>query len=81
MVKIAPSILSAKFSSLDKEVIEVDQVKRSESGMILDPVTIESNKTIQHAMEIMNHFNIITNTTISKIIYTYFIVIFYTYFL
>ena len=44
--------------SIEEQVNEVDQVKRSESGMIMDPITIESNKTIQHALEIMNHFNI-----------------------
>tara|TARA_B100000029_G_scaffold511867_1_gene607018 strand:+ start:630 stop:2078 length:1449 start_codon:yes stop_codon:yes gene_type:complete len=37
---------------------EVDKVKRSESGMILDPVTTESNKTIKEALEIMSNFRI-----------------------
>ena len=30
--------------SIEEQVNEVDQVKRSESGMIMDPITIESNK-------------------------------------
>ena len=44
--------------SIEKQVKEVDRVKRSESGMILNPVTIESNKTIHDALEIMSHFHI-----------------------
>ncbi len=44
--------------SIEQQVIEVELVKRSESGMIMDPVTIESNKTIQNALEIMTHFGI-----------------------
>ena len=44
--------------SIEQQVNEVELVKRSESGMIMDPITIESNKTIQNAMEIMTHFGI-----------------------
>ena len=44
--------------SIKKQAAEVDRVKRSESGMILDPITIESNKTIQNALEIMEKFHI-----------------------
>ena len=44
--------------SIEQQVNEVDLVKRSESGMIIDPITIESNKTIQNALEIMTHFQI-----------------------
>jgi IMP dehydrogenase len=44
--------------SIERQVKEVDRVKRSESGMILNPVTIESNKTIHDALEIMSHFHI-----------------------
>jgi len=44
--------------SIEQQVSEVDLVKRSESGMIMDPITIESNKTIQNALEIMTHFQI-----------------------
>ena len=35
--------------SIENNVREVDRVKRSESGMILDPVTISSDKTIREA--------------------------------
>jgi len=44
--------------SIENHVREVDRVKRSESGMILDPVTISSDKTIQEALDIMAHFHI-----------------------
>ena len=43
---------------IEDQVKEVDKVKRSESGMILDPVTIESEKTIRNALEIMANFHI-----------------------
>ena len=44
--------------SIENHVKEVDRVKRSESGMILDPVTITSGKTIRDALDIMAHFHI-----------------------
>ena len=44
--------------SIENHVKEVDRVKRSESGMILDPVTITSGKTIRDALAIMAHFHI-----------------------
>ncbi len=37
---------------------EIDRVKRSESGMIQDPITITSDKTLKEAMDIMSHFRI-----------------------
>ena len=47
-----------KYLSMENHVREVDRVKRSERGMILDPVTISSGKTIQEALDIMAHFHI-----------------------
>ena len=44
--------------SIDKQAEQVDRVKRSESGMIIDPITIESNKKIKDALDIMSHFRI-----------------------
>ena len=44
--------------SIENQAKEVDRVKRSESGMILDPVTITSRKTIREALDIMAHFHI-----------------------
>src|SRR5271170_5356737 len=37
---------------------EVDRVKRSESGMIVDPVTISPDITLRQALEIMNKYHI-----------------------
>tara|TARA_X000001036_G_scaffold63455_2_gene53977 strand:- start:1209 stop:2657 length:1449 start_codon:yes stop_codon:yes gene_type:complete len=47
-----------KNMTVQEQAAEVDKVKRSESGMILDPITIESNKTIHEALEIMAKFRI-----------------------
>ena len=47
-----------KNMSIQEQASEVDKVKRSESGMILDPITIESDKTIHEALEIMAKFRI-----------------------
>ena len=44
--------------TIDDQAREVDRVKRSESGMIQDPVTISSTKSIREALEIMSHFRI-----------------------
>ena len=44
--------------SIENHIKEVVRVKRSESGMILDPVTITSGKTIRDALDIMAHFHI-----------------------
>ena len=44
--------------SIEQQVLEVDRVKRSESGMIMNPITIDSKKTIRDALDIMNHFHI-----------------------
>ena len=44
--------------SIDDQAREVDRVKRSESGMIQDPVTISSTISIREALEIMSHFRI-----------------------
>ena len=47
-----------KNMTVQEQAAEVDKVKRSESGMILDPITIESNKTIHEALQIMAKFKI-----------------------
>ncbi|MBV8551993.1 MAG: IMP dehydrogenase [Acidobacteriaceae bacterium] len=43
---------------IDKQAEEVDRVKRSESGMIVDPVTIEPERKISEALELMKRFRI-----------------------
>ncbi|MEP7213972.1 MAG: IMP dehydrogenase [Acidobacteriota bacterium] len=44
--------------SIAEQAEEVDKVKRSESGMIVNPVTIEDSKLVTDALEIMQHFHI-----------------------
>lgn len=44
--------------SIDEQAEEVDKVKRSESGMIVDPVTIEPDKLVSNALEIMARYKI-----------------------
>ena len=44
--------------SKEKQASEVDKVKRSESGMIVDPITMSPNKKIYDALEIMKHYKI-----------------------
>jgi IMP dehydrogenase len=43
---------------IDKQAEQVDRVKRSESGMIVDPITIEPERTISEALELMSRFRI-----------------------
>ena len=43
---------------IEKQSEEVDRVKRSESGMIVDPVTIEPERKIHEALELMRHYRI-----------------------
>ena len=44
--------------TIERQAEEVDRVKRSESGMIVDPVTIEPWKKISDALELMKHYRI-----------------------
>jgi IMP dehydrogenase len=43
---------------IERQAEEVDRVKRSESGMIVDPVTIEPEKKISDALELMKRYRI-----------------------
>ncbi len=47
-----------KNMSIKDQASEVDKVKRSESGMIVDPVTLPPDKMIVEAMEVMKRFSI-----------------------
>jgi IMP dehydrogenase len=47
-----------KNMSIDEQCIEVDRVKRSESGMIRDPVTLSPEQTIGYALELMKKYSI-----------------------
>ena len=44
--------------SIDAQVLMVDRVKRSESGMISNPVTLSADKTIKDAKEVMSNYHI-----------------------
>tara|TARA_Y100001968_G_scaffold328925_1_gene377094 strand:+ start:2031 stop:3485 length:1455 start_codon:yes stop_codon:yes gene_type:complete len=44
--------------TIEQQCNEIDKVKRSESGMILDPVTIDSHKTLNEALKIMSKYHI-----------------------
>ncbi len=43
---------------IEKQAEEVDRVKRSESGMIVDPVTIGPDKKISDALDLMQRYRI-----------------------
>jgi IMP dehydrogenase len=44
--------------SIEQQAEEVDKVKRSESGMIVDPVTIHDSALVSEALQIMERFKI-----------------------
>jgi IMP dehydrogenase len=44
--------------SIERQAEEVDRVKRSESGMIVDPVTMAPEQRIYEALEVMRRFRI-----------------------
>jgi len=47
-----------KNMSIDRQAAEVDRVKRSESGMILNPITLTPEKPIREALRLMERFSI-----------------------
>src|SRR5580700_9410498 len=44
--------------AIDRQAEEVDRVKRSESGMIVDPVTIDPEQRISDALDVMKRYRI-----------------------
>jgi len=44
--------------SIEEQVAEVDKVKRSESGMIVDPITLPPTATLGDAKALMAHYHI-----------------------
>jgi IMP dehydrogenase len=44
--------------TIEQQAGEIDKVKRSESGMIVDPVTIEPERPIADALEVMRRYKI-----------------------
>ena len=47
-----------KNMSIHKQAEEVDKVKRSESGMIVNPITLRPDKTVADAHEVMDKYSI-----------------------
>jgi IMP dehydrogenase len=44
--------------TVDAQAAEVDKVKRSESGMIVDPITMSPGDKIEDAVKLMSHYKI-----------------------
>jgi IMP dehydrogenase len=44
--------------SIDTQVVEVDRVKKSESGMIVDPVTIDPDQKVHQVLALMKRYRI-----------------------
>ncbi len=47
-----------KNMSIEKQADEVDKVKRSESGMIRQPITLAPHQTVREALEVMKKYSI-----------------------
>jgi len=47
-----------KNMSIEQQALEVEKVKKSESGMIVDPITIDSDRRIYEVLEIMGKYRI-----------------------
>jgi IMP dehydrogenase len=47
-----------KNMSIDRQAAEIDRVKRSESGMILNPITLQPEGTLREAVMLMRRFRI-----------------------
>jgi len=47
-----------KNMSPEEQALEVDQVKKSESGMIVDPITMEPKQKIYEALQLMEQYRI-----------------------
>jgi IMP dehydrogenase len=47
-----------KNMSIEEQALQVRKVKRSESGMILDPITLESDATVSDALKLMKENSI-----------------------
>jgi IMP dehydrogenase len=47
-----------KNMTVERQIEEVDRVKRSESGMILDPVTVLADQRVRDVLQLMNRYRI-----------------------
>ncbi|MBN1364142.1 MAG: IMP dehydrogenase [Syntrophaceae bacterium] len=44
--------------SIEQQAIEVEKVKKSESGMVVDPITIEPDRKVRDALKLMDQYSI-----------------------
>jgi IMP dehydrogenase len=47
-----------KNMSIEQQVLEVEKVKKSESGMIIDPITVDKFQSVGEVQEIMSNYKI-----------------------
>ncbi len=47
-----------KNMSIEEQSLQVDRVKRSESGMIMNPITLTTDRTVRDALELMHKYSI-----------------------
>jgi IMP dehydrogenase len=47
-----------KNMSFEEQALEVEKVKKSESGMIVDPITVQTGQTVGEVKEIMSNYRI-----------------------
>ncbi len=47
-----------KNMGIDEQVLEVERVKKSESGMIIDPIVVRQDQSVAEVQEIMAHYKI-----------------------
>ena len=47
-----------KNMDIESQVLQVTKVKKSESGIIIDPVSIKANQTLQEAQDVMDEYKI-----------------------
>ncbi len=47
-----------KNMTVEQQALQVDQVKKSESGMIVDPITMDPDQTIAEALDVMRRYRI-----------------------
>lgn len=44
--------------SIERQKLEIEKVKKSESGMIIDPITVEPDDTVEHALDLMHAYRV-----------------------
>ena len=47
-----------KNMTIEEQVQEIDRVKRSESGIIVEPIVLTGDKKVKDALELMEHYHI-----------------------